>query len=161
MIEIRNFTDDYDFLSNFYPSPITTLEWDGANHVHDVTYPTVEHLFQAYKTEDRAARQRIRAAATPGDAKKLGRAAPLRDDWETTKYRFMEHAVREKFSQHPNLAECLTATGDALLVEGNWWHDQVWGDCVCPRHSTPGKNALGIILMRVRLDPFNEGFTHA
>uniref|UniRef100_UPI00345E83CD NADAR domain-containing protein n=1 Tax=uncultured Duncaniella sp. TaxID=2768039 RepID=UPI00345E83CD len=46
---------------------------------------------------------------------------------------------------NPALAEKLIATGDAELVEGNYWHDTVWGVC-----DGVGENHLGKILMRVR-----------
>jgi predicted NAD-dependent protein-ADP-ribosyltransferase YbiA (DUF1768 family) len=50
------------------------------------------------------------------------------------------------------LARQLLDTHGVLLVEGNTWHDQVWGSCRCDDHcDTPGGNALGVILMAVRL----------
>jgi predicted NAD-dependent protein-ADP-ribosyltransferase YbiA (DUF1768 family) len=49
------------------------------------------------------------------------------------------------------LAERLLATEGEDLVEGNYWHDQIWGDCNCHVHqSIPGQNLLGKLLMRVR-----------
>ena len=50
-----------------------------------------------------------------------------------------------KFSQHPELAEKLLATGNAHLEEGNSWGDKVWGTV-----GGVGANNLGKILMRVR-----------
>ena len=43
MKTIDKFKNEHEFLSNFYPSPIT---------IEDITYPTVEHAFQAAKTLD-------------------------------------------------------------------------------------------------------------
>ena len=59
---------------------------------------------------------------------------------------------RSKFTHNADLRERLLATRGALLVEGNTWHDQTWGSCVCPQHAeVPGDNALGVILMTLRL----------
>lgn len=41
---INRFTEEYDFLSNFYPSVI----WENG-----IKYPTNEHFFQASKTNER------------------------------------------------------------------------------------------------------------
>ena len=64
----------------------------------------------------------------------------------------MEEVVAAKFNHNPDLAGQLLATEGFLLVEGNTWHDQVWGSCRCDDHrDSPGANALGVILMHVRL----------
>jgi N-glycosidase YbiA len=52
--------ESFRFLSHFHPSPI---ELDGE------VWPTVEHFYQAQKSDDPAYRQAIRAAASPGMAK--------------------------------------------------------------------------------------------
>lgn len=115
----------------------------------------VEREYQAAKTLDEVAARQILACNQPfgsGGSKKLGRAAPLRPDWERVKYQVMARLVTAKFRDHPVLAAQLVATGDALLVEGNTWHDNVWGDCRCggPECVKPGLNLLGHILMSVR-----------
>lgn len=115
----------------------------------------VEREYQAAKTLDEVAARQILACNRPfgsGGSKKLGRAAPLRPDWERVKYQVMARLVTAKFRDHPALAAQLVATGDALLVEGNMWHDNVWGDCRCggPECVKPGLNLLGHILMSVR-----------
>jgi ribA/ribD-fused uncharacterized protein len=139
------FTGRYAFLSNFYPSKIRL---DG------VVYPTAEHAFQAYKTDDLAQRMLIRQASTPKLAKRLGRQAPLRPDWERGKVEVMRQVLREKFRPERSgmLAGMLARTGDAWLVEGNTWHDNVWGSCRCgrPACNKPGQNMLGQLLMEVR-----------
>ena len=139
---IIEFEDEYAFLSNFYPSPFT----------HDgITYPTNEHFFQAMKTLDIGERKAIAAADTPGKAKRMGRSVELRSDWEKVKLYFMELGLRLKFLQHPDLAQKLIETGDEELIEGNWWCDQTWGSCSCPKHvRTPGRNLLGLLLMELR-----------
>ena len=133
---IDNFDGKYAFLSNFYDSPIQGD--DG------ITYPTVEHYFQAMKTLNIGQRQEIAAQDTPGKAKRLGRAVNLRPDWEQIKSDVMRQGVTAKF-QIPELRERLLATGDAILIEGNWWGDTCWGVC-----NGVGENRLGKILMEVR-----------
>lgn len=140
---ITEFTGTHVFLSNFAPSPVTTD--DG------LTYPTGEHAFQAHKTVDIRERMAILHCRTARDAKAAGRKVRLVNDWDSTRKRVMSDVVMAKFWQNPDLAERLTQTGDAHLTEGNYWHDNYWGDCWCPRcKSTPGLNYLGQILMWVR-----------
>lgn len=140
---IDKFDGEFAFLSNFYPSAIS----DGYT-----TFPTVEHYFQACKCEYMDDYDAIAAAPTPGQAKRLGRQAVLRDDWEQNKLNVMETALRKKFAI-PELREKLLATGDAYLVEGNFWHDNTWGDCGCEKcKHTHGQNNLGKLLMKIRTD---------
>jgi ribA/ribD-fused uncharacterized protein len=136
---IDSFEGDYRFLSNFYPAE-TVFE--------DLTYPTSEHAYQAAKSLDPAERQKIALAATPAEAKRLGRAvSPLRSDWETAKFDVMERCLRDKFTRHADLREKLIATGNAELIEGNTWNDRVWGV-----YQGQGENHLGRILMKVRAE---------
>lgn len=44
----------------------------------------------------------------------------------------MEELVRAKFTQNPDLADKLLATGDAHLEEGNTWGDRIWGTVNAP-----------------------------
>ena len=138
---IVEFDGQYAFLSNFYPSPF----------IHEgIVYPTNEHFFQAMKTLDIDERKKIAAAETPGLAKRMGRNVQLRSDWEKVKVYYMELGLRLKFANKA-LAEKLIATGDEELVEGNWWCDQTWGSCNCPKHiRVPGRNLLGMLLMELR-----------
>ena len=141
---INQFRGQYDFLSNFYDSPIERL--------NGRSFPTAEHAYQAYKTLDEEQRDWIAGLRTPGEAKRAGRQIDLRPDWETRKVAVMHSVVSIKFRQYPELLDRLIDTGGSLLVEGNTWHDQYWGDCTCAKHVyTPGINALGTTLMWVRL----------
>lgn len=138
---IFEFEGKYAFLSNFAPSPIFHK---------GITYPTNEHFFQAMKTLDIETRKAIAAAESPGKAKRMGRSVALRPDWEQVKVDVMRTGLMLKFSD-AKLAEKLLATGDEELIEGNWWCDQTWGSCNCPKHiRTPGRNLLGMLLMEVR-----------
>ncbi|BBZ42632.1 hypothetical protein MCNS_56950 [Mycobacterium conspicuum] len=64
----------------------------------------------------------------------------------------MEEIVTAKFVNNLDLAGKLRGTAGSVLVEGNDWHDQTWGSCRCAAHrAVPGANALGVILMSVRM----------
>ena len=146
---VMYFDGEYAFLSNFYDSPIEFITVDGKKMIA----PTVEHAFQAEKAMFSQEQEAIINAATPGKAKRLGRHVLLRPDWEDVKDEAMEEFVSRKF-QIPELRDKLLATGDANLVEGNTWHDSVWGICTCPKcinnPNIKGQNKLGKILMKVR-----------
>lgn len=143
----------FRFLSHFYPAPILL---DGE------MWPTVEHFYQAQKSADLAYRQAIREAATPGRAKRLAapphaprrvsaeswfrkNGVPPRPDWHEVKLGIMRHADRVKFTQHPDLAGLLLATGDAELVEDSPF-EPYWGIGPDGR----GGNWAGRVLMEIR-----------
>jgi len=84
----------------------------------------------------------------PADIKKAGKSLILPSDFEANKLTYMEEIVYCKFSQNPSLMLQLFDTGNAILEEGNYWHDYFWG--ICPENSGQGQNHLGKILMRVR-----------
>lgn len=132
---VNQFTGEYRWLSNFWPAPVVL---DG------VTYPTVEHAYQAAKTTDPQLRNRV-PSVTPGDAKRLSRTFPLRADWAAVKLAVMEGLLRQKFHRPDLRATLVETTGE--LVEGNRWGDTFWG--VDLRTGT-GQNHLGRLLMMIR-----------
>ncbi|MEM6283930.1 MAG: NADAR family protein, partial [Chloroflexota bacterium] len=143
-MKIARFRDDYEFLSNFYPSPI---EMDG------MTYPTVEHAYQAAKTDNEAVRRKIAELAHPGAAKAAGRRLARPDNWFEINLQLMEDLVRQKFTAHADLRNKLLATGDAELIEGNSWSDKFFGMTWDKNKNVlSGENHLGQILMRVRVE---------
>ena len=146
---IISFSGENAFLSNFYPSPLKVNGFD---------WPTVEHIYQAYKASEVAERELIRLAPLARDAKKMGQTLTLPADWETKKVVVMERMIQAKFAIGTRLADQLLATGhDVYLVEGNTWHDNFWGDCICFKCSkTPGNNLLGQLLMKQREHLVNE-----
>jgi ribA/ribD-fused uncharacterized protein len=139
--EITEFQGGYRWLSNFWLCPVD---------VSGVRYPSAEHAYQAAKTLDAGARLAIAGLASPGQAKRAGQQLELRPGWEQARKRIMLGVVVIKFTQNPHLGCQLAETGDALLEEGNRWHDNYWGACGCPRHMGLGLNYLGRILMMVR-----------
>lgn len=152
---INNFEKEpYNFLSNFFYSP----------YKHNgVQFNYVENGFQSEKNPE-VLRNRLSAYPTneagdlltplsPDEAKREGRRCKLfsKEEWDKKKNAVMLEHVRLKFQQNPDLARRLIATGNALLVEGNDWHDNYWGDCHCDKcRDIPGRNQLGRILMFVR-----------
>ena len=134
---INRFRGEYAFLSNFYVEPDGTF---------------VERDYQAGKATDDRDLQWILTATTPAGARKRGRTIEVRKDWDDAKVSLMLRLVREKFANHSVLKAKLLATGDALLVEGNQWHDNFWGACTCAKCGSKGKNMLGIILHIVRYE---------
>lgn len=130
--------------SNFYASP---LEWEG------MRYANVESAFQAAKTLNLGARRAFTAQHlnSPGKAKQMGRALPLREGWEAVKDDVMLEILRAKF-RDPRLATVLKQY-ERPLVEWTSWHDNWWGVCLCGRQACHGgRNRLGTLLMQVRLE---------
>ncbi|BDH57947.1 NADAR family protein [Tsukamurella sp. PLM1] len=139
---IDSFRGDHLFLSNFYP---TRVLFRGRE------FPTAEHAFMSAKTTDERSIELIRTAPTPAEAKRIGRSVTLVDDWDRIRFDVMADVLAAKFDD-AELARLLVDTGGALLIEGNSWHDQVWGSCTCDRHRRiDGDNALGVLLMNERI----------
>lgn len=143
MNQITKFEGEHAFLSNFFVEP------DGS---------TVEHEFQAAKVWALESKVAILSALTPGKAKRMGRNVRMRSDWskreangQEVRVNIMRDLVFKKFWDSEELSGKLAATESAILIEGNHWHDNFWGDCSCSSCPAPGENHLGIILMEVRL----------
>ena len=145
---INDFDGYYGFLSNFYPCKV---EYNGIEYSH------TEGAFQAQKTFDENARKYI-AILTPGQAKRAcGRRGlgnfkiELREDWEQVKDNIMFEVCLNKFKNNIELKEKLLSIGNAVLIEGNYWHDNYWGNCYCEKcKQIYGRNQLGKTLMKVR-----------
>lgn len=152
MPRIDRFIDGYDFLSNYYEHKM----W-----YKNVLWESSEHAYQAEKTTDEDEREDIRCAPTPNDAKQMckpGKLAFFRPDWDQVKVGIMEEIVRAKFTE-PSLRRMLLDTKDYELIEGNYWHDNFWGNCSCGKKAAcqaEGQNHLGNILMKIREEIRNE-----
>lgn len=140
---IDRFDGNFRFLSNFWLCMVTAP--DG------LLYGSVEHGYQAMKTEIESERTAIRLASSAAEAKALGRAVTKRANWEEIKLSVMEHLLREKFMRHPSLKAKLIDTSDAILIEGNHWNDTYWGVC-----RGRGENHLGKLLMKIREELTDE-----
>ena len=131
---INEFKNENFFLSNYYVVPVT---------YNGLTFQSNEAAFQAQKTLNEGQRRKFTKLA-PNKAKAKGCNVLLREDWEEVKRDFMRDFIHQKF-QNENLKKLLLATGDAELIEGNYWHDYYWGVC-----NGVGQNWLGKILMEER-----------
>lgn len=140
---IDRFEGQYKFLSNFYMSAF--LDSDSNR------WPSVEHYYQAMKTTDLKKRENIRILEKPSDAKKYGNNIELRNDWEQIKVYIMFEGLHMKFSQKRHLKLNLIKTFGHILIEGNFHHDNFWGDCLCSScRNKNGYNILGQLLMNIR-----------
>lgn len=148
---IDKFEGRWRFLSNFYPCRI---EHKG------IVYPSVEHYYVAMKVTEMQLldgryytaadfREMIARIPNPADVKKIGQRIKVRKDWDEKKLELMNWAVKEKFKDE-TLAEMMMLTDGYDLAEGNYWHDNFWGVCVCQKCKNSGQNNLGKILMKVR-----------
>ena len=138
---IKEFRGQYYFLSNFYNAKVT---WEG------ITYLNNESAFQSAKVTDYDARLKF-ANLDPSSGKRKGRHVQLRHGWDNIKFDIMYEIVKVKFTQNEDLKVKLLATGDEELQEGNYWHDNIYGNCVCNKcKSIKGQNNLGKILMKIR-----------
>lgn len=145
---ISRFDGQYAWLSNFHPCDV---QWQSAH------FKSVEAFYQAMKSNDPTVIGTF-VNMTAREAKKAGRKAQLRPDWEQIKVSVMLHGLRCKFNWdlHPDLALALIKTGNEILLEGNYWHDNYWGDCYCAKcKEVPGLNMLGKLIMETR-DWLNE-----
>lgn len=139
-LKICRFSEEFAFLSNFYPAP---TQLDG------VTYSSVEHAYQAAKSNDPEVRKQFQSPGlSPASAKRLGRRVALSPNWETSKICVMLGLLRSKFS-NPDLKQLLLSTRDAELLEGNTWGDTFWGVNL---FTGEGQNQLGRLLMLVRAE---------
>ena len=158
---------EYNEFSNFYESEFT---------IDGITWPTVEHYFQAQKFNDPIYQNYIRLASTPRKAMLLGKQQkhfrymtskihphlclesindiiiqykhlPLKSNWEIIKDDVMLKAIYAKFSQNESLKKLLLDTEPRKLYESTK-NDSYWGI----GKDGNGKNKLGQILMKVRLD---------
>ncbi len=138
---ISEFKGQYHWLSNFSPSEVT---WCG------LQFPTVENGYQAAKCQCPTTMHLFKQC-TPGQAKRLGKTVLMREDWDAVKRDIMQMFLSQKFQCGTELASKLLATGNASLIEGNYWHDNFWGRCSCTRcQEKTWHNHLGRLLMQIR-----------
>lgn len=159
--------EEHRFLSNFYEGEPFTLpgvtvaaafgqQPDGrAAEENLVKFKTGEHAFAAMKAWGASAEDfyEIVNADGPGLAKGLGRHCKLREDWEVVKLDVMAAVVRAKFTLDRFEGNALLNTGTALLIEGTYWGDDVWGvDLEGDPTTSWGSNWLGTLLMARRAE---------
>ena len=143
------FDGDYRFLSNMYQLPTNiTVVYSGIDSVCQncsITVDNTEAAYQAGKAKDPKIFEGLNGIA----AKKLSHKIKMTEKdlelWDSyKKFQLMRRLLKMKFAI-PELKEMLLSTGDEELVEGNYWHDTVWGVC-----DGVGENHLGKLLMEIR-----------
>jgi predicted NAD-dependent protein-ADP-ribosyltransferase YbiA (DUF1768 family) len=159
------FIGQYRHYSNFHLCPVLFEE---------LLFPSNENAFQAAKTKDLKARLPF-LAYTPAKAKKFGRILNLRPDWDTVQPSGKTTAEEVMFQltflkwSYPTMLPLIKSNADVELIEGNWWHDNRWGDCMfasredafaalagkpfqaCEKcKDVQGQNKLGKTIMEVR-----------
>lgn len=129
---------EYGWLSSFS---------DHAFRLDDVTWPTVEHFYQAQKYVGTEAAIRIRQADSASIARKIGqnRSLAVRPDWEEVKVAVMRRAIQARFEQNHKLRRQLLDTGNEELIHQSE-SDLYWGR----NQEGIGDNQLGEIIMKVR-----------
>ena len=133
---ISFFDGDYSFLANSFESPV---EYEG------IKYSSVEHAFQASKTDNKEEKEKIMNASSPTKARVIGRRVTKKDNWEDTKNDIMYQICLNKFKDNEELKKKLLSTGNYNLINGNTSEDTYWGVC-----KEVGDNYLGKILMQIR-----------
>lgn len=135
--------------------------WEAPFEVKRYIYPTAEHWMMAEKArlfKDEFIRQKILAALSPKEAKKLGRRVKgfSEELWREHRFSIVVEGNIHKFSQNPDLKEFLLSTGDKVLVEASPV-DSIWGIGMAASASGAsdprnwkGANLLGFALMEVR-----------
>lgn len=141
---IDSFRNEYSWLSNFYMRPVVIAK---------IVFPTNEHFFAANKTLNPEQFTWVVDSLSPSIAKRRGKLVSLRSDWNEVKVSIMGVGLYHKFTQHQDLKQKLVDTGEEMIVEGNYWHDNFWGNCMCGRlgcEGIQGENVLGRLHMELR-----------
>lgn len=138
--EITQFVGAHHFLSNFYMYPVSYAGW---------VWPSVEHAYQAAKTDNEVSKSIIRKAKTAAQAKAIGQGVRLIPDWDNRRVQIMGDILRCKFLRSGRMAHLLLLTDGANLIHGNCHGDRFWG-CVRVGTEWQGQNHLGLLLMEIR-----------
>lgn len=136
---IDSFVGEFTFLRSDYS---VNVEFDNS------IYPSLEHAFQAAKTNDLVARAEIRVAKTAQDARALGKKLQLDPTWDKRRLEVMKQLIQQKFKSNLDLKLKLLRTGQRNLIQGGMHRDHFWGQ----DRNGIGENYLGKLLMEVRGD---------
>lgn len=137
------FRGEYKFLSNFYK---TNFKYK------NLTFMTSEHAYQWEKAKNNNYKEKIYKANSPREAKNISKEVVMIDNWNTLKYNLMYGILKCKF-KNLELKKKLLDTENKELIEGNYWHDNIWGECCCKgclKKDKSNINNLGKILMKIR-----------
>lgn len=156
---ITAFQGDYSWLSNFAP----------CEFVHKgQLYKSVENFYQAHKvTKDATikvphptaagqtvttnAREYLAICASPKRAVKMYKIKPPAGWHDGYGDIVMRTGLEYKFVHNRGFKRLLANTGTVKVTEGNYWHDNYWGDCKCHNcEGIVGRNKLGKMIMEIR-----------
>ncbi len=142
--------------------PHVLSQWfERAFEVDGLEYLSAEHFMMAEKArlfDDEATLKAILGAATPGEAKALGRAVKGFSDtvWTANRLDVVVRASLGKFGAHDDLGPYLLGTRHRVLVEASP-RDRIWGIGLGREHPAAevpsqwqGLNLLGFALMQAR-----------
>lgn len=133
---IAGFYGEYRWLSNFWLCDI---------ELNDIIFPSVEHAYVYSKVHLTDNELVDLLASTPGQAKRIGKKAKLKADFDINKVAIMKKLLLIKFDI-PYLQQKLLDTKTASLIEVNNWNDRFWGVDT----NGNGLNTLGRLLEEVR-----------
>lgn len=139
VIRFYRATGQYGFMSNLFK---VSVEFEGR------TFPTSEHAYQFGKFRNPDAAEWAMQAPKPHLLAIVAHGLfsfDISEGWNKGRVDRMKAVLIAKFSQNPELARKLVATGEATLVEDSKF-DPFWG---VGKKGT-GKNMLGKLLMEVR-----------
>jgi ribA/ribD-fused uncharacterized protein len=143
--DIKGFTGDYRWLSNFWPADIM---------FKGIMFPTTEHAYVFAKLTDKdkfnlsvgSGFQQL-LAQSAGQVKRFGKSVAIREDFDDIRVSVMTEITAAKYSAaNPELVEKLLSTGNAYIEETNSWGDTFWGVSM----EGVGLNNLGKIIMARR-----------
>ena len=148
---IKSFKGDSAFLAPdakcrvAVPSCFGPVALDDEVPTDSMPYPSLEHAFQAVRSNDGAA---VRLCETARDAKRVGaKAFKKRSDQDAFREKavdVMDALVRDRFAR--NDRDALVATSGRRLRHGNEYGDGYWG----LKGDGSGRNELGKALERCR-----------
>jgi ribA/ribD-fused uncharacterized protein len=161
-------SQEFVFFWKHFPAPDGALSpacfsqwWEGAPFIlKGERFLTAEHYMMAAKARisgDFRMADRIIQSRSAQEAKRYGRIAAYNEQaWRRHREGVVFEGNLAKFTQHPELADYLLATGDAILAEASPF-DRVWGIGLGEFNGAArqpalwqGENLLGIALMEVR-----------
>ena len=138
MVMIKEFTEKYNWLSNFFPCWIT---------LNGVTFQSVEHAYQSEKSSDLDWKKKCQEILSPGKIKRESKKLEINKlEWVKKKLKVMEICIDQKFGKEPFKTKLLE-TGEEEIQEGNNWNDEFWGVNL---KTGKGSNHLGKLIMKKR-----------
>lgn len=126
------YTSSYDWMRNDYNVDIKVGGW---------IFPTVEHAFQSFKTNDQDIISELTECSVK-EARKIGHSLELPSDWDDKKVKVMTILLRKKF-EDTDLMQKLVNTGSEHIIAD--MKDLFWGDV-----DGTGANYFGLILEDIR-----------